>query len=56
MHQVDKAANNASELPSEEMQVADVAAQSDEEEDEEVDEMVFGQDSDSSENSDEDAE
>ena len=38
------------------MQVADVAAQSDEEEDEEVDEMVFGQDSDSSENSDEDAE
>jgi len=56
LHQVDKAANNASELPSEEMQVADVAAQSDEEEDEEVDEMVFGQDSDSSENSDEDAE
>jgi len=56
LHQVDKAANYASELPSEEMQVADVAAQSDEEEDEEVDEMVFGQDSDSSENSDEDAE
>jgi len=55
LHQVDKAANYASELPSEEMQVADVAAQSDEEEDE-VDEMVFGQDSDSSENSDEDAE
>ena len=53
MHQVDKAANNASELPSEEMQVA---AESDEEEEEEVDEMVFGQDSDSSKNSDEDAE
>jgi len=51
--QADKAANNASELPSEEMQVA---AESDEEEEEEVDEMVFGQDSDSSKNSDEDAE
>ena len=46
----------ASELPSEEMQVAAVAAESDEEEEEEVDEMVFGQDSDSSKNSDEDAE
>ena len=56
MHQADKAANNASELPSEEMQVAAVAAESDEEEEEEVDEMVFGQDSDSSKNSDEDAE
>ncbi|CAL4938998.1 unnamed protein product [Urochloa decumbens] len=54
--QVDKGANNASELPSEEMQDAAAAIQSDEEEEEEVDEMVFGEDTDSSQNSDEDAE
>ncbi|CAN6301203.1 unnamed protein product [Urochloa humidicola] len=54
--QVDKGANNASELPSEEMQDAAAAIQSDEEEEEEVDEMVFGEDSDSSQNGDEDAE
>nr|CAB3496183.1 unnamed protein product [Digitaria exilis] len=53
--QVGKVANNTSELPTEEMQDA-TAIQSDEEEEEEVDEMVFGQDSDSSQNSDEDAE
>lgn len=56
-HQVDKVANNASEQPSEETQDAAAAIQSEEEEEEEeVDEMVFGQDSDSSQNSDEDAE
>ncbi|RCV45210.1 hypothetical protein SEVIR_9G439100v4 [Setaria viridis] len=55
--QVDKVANNASEQPSEEIQDAAAAIQSEEEEEEEeVDEMVFGQDSDSSQNSDEDAE
>ncbi|OEL14461.1 hypothetical protein BAE44_0024514 [Dichanthelium oligosanthes] len=53
--QVDKVANNASELPSEEMQDTAAGIQSDEGE-EEVDEMVFGQDSDSSQNSDGDAE
>jgi U3 small nucleolar RNA-associated protein 5 len=55
-HQVDKVADNASEQPSSEMQDAADAIQSDEEEEEEVDEMVFGQDSDSSQNSDEDVE
>ncbi|CAN6325488.1 unnamed protein product [Urochloa humidicola] len=53
--QVDKGADNASELPSEKMQDAAAAIESDEEE-EEVDEMVFGEDSDSSQNSDEDVE
>ncbi|XP_066347970.1 uncharacterized protein [Miscanthus floridulus] len=53
MAQVDKAASNMSEPTSEEMQ--DAAFQSDEEEDEDVDETVFGQDSDSSQNSDDDA-
>jgi len=48
--QVDKAASNMSEPTSGEMQ--DAAFQSDEEEeDEDVDETVFGQDSDSSQNS-----
>lgn len=53
MAQVDKDAKDVSEPPSEEMLDAD-AAQS--EEDEEIDEMVYGEDADSSQNSEDDAE
>ncbi|GJN08126.1 hypothetical protein PR202_ga26018 [Eleusine coracana subsp. coracana] len=54
--QVDKNAS-VSDPPTEEMQDADAAAvQSDEEDDEEIDETVFGQDSDLSQTSDDDAE
>ncbi|TVU47379.1 hypothetical protein EJB05_06978, partial [Eragrostis curvula] len=52
--QVDKN-TNVSDLPSEEMQDAS-AVESDEEEDEEIDETVFGEDSDLSRTSDDDAE
>uniref|UniRef100_A0A0A9CGK0 Small-subunit processome Utp12 domain-containing protein n=1 Tax=Arundo donax TaxID=35708 RepID=A0A0A9CGK0_ARUDO len=55
MAQVGKGANNLSELPSEEMQDA-AAIQSDEEDDEQINETVFGQDSDASQTSDDDAE
>ncbi|KAL5210859.1 hypothetical protein ABZP36_006482 [Zizania latifolia] len=54
MAQVDRDANNASARPSDEMQDF-VAALSDEEEDE-IDETVYGEDADSSQNSDNDAE
>ncbi|KAL6901926.1 hypothetical protein ACP4OV_004802 [Aristida adscensionis] len=54
MAQVDKVANNIPEVTSEDMQ--DAAALSDEDEDEEMDETVYGQDPDSSQDSDADAE
>ncbi|KAL6644916.1 hypothetical protein ACP70R_016524 [Stipagrostis hirtigluma subsp. patula] len=53
--QVDKVGNNVSEQPAEDMQDA-AAPLSDEDEDEEIDETVFGQDSDLSQDSDGDAE
>ncbi|XP_052147127.1 uncharacterized protein LOC127766114 [Oryza glaberrima] len=56
MAQIVKDPNDVSELPSEEMQDSAAAQSDEEEEDDEIDETVYGEDADSSQTSDDDAE